>query len=317
MSEEMVKIVRYDASLKQQWDEFVGTAKNSSFLHRRDYMDYHSHRFADYSLMAYQGDRLVALLPANRDGSVLYSHQGLTFGGWIMPLLHFNVVVMLRVMDAAVEYLKADGIETIEYRAMPHIYHTYPAEEDLYALFRHGAELTVSNVSSSIDLSSPLHFNTGAKSSVAYARKNGISVGESDRFADFWQVLSQLLRERYDAAPVHSLDEILLLKSRFPGEIRLYTAEKDGELLGGVVTYRMGSVMHSQYTAATQSGWQYRVIPAIYNHILHNECNGCRYFDLGTSNEDRGRYLNEGLVLQKCGMGGRAIVYNTYKITLR
>lgn len=317
MSEEAIRIERYEACHRREWDDFVETAKNSSFLHRRDYMDYHSHRFTDYSLMAYQGERLVALLPANREGNVLYSHRGLTYGGWIMPLLHFNVVVMLQVMDAAVRYLKADGISEIEYRAMPHIYHNYPAEEDLYALFRHGAELTVSNVSTTIDLRCPLHFNTGAKSSVAFARKNGVTVGESQRFAEYWQILSQLLRERYDATPVHSLEEMQLLKSRFPEEIRLYCAEKDGELLGGIVIYRIGGVLHSQYTAATQQGWQYRVIPAIYQYIIANADKDIRYLDFGISNEDRGRYLNEGLVLQKCGMGGRAIVYNTYKIPLR
>ena len=317
MKEEVIRIERYNPCHRKEWDEFVETAKNSSFLHRRAYMDYHSHRFADYSLMAYQGERLVALLPANREGNVLYSHRGLTCGGWIMPLLHFNVVVMLQVMDAAVSYLKADGISEMEYRAMPHIYHSYPAEEDLYALFRHGAELTVSNVSTTIDLRCPLHFNTGAKSSVACARKNGVIVGESDRWADYWQILSQLLKERYDATPVHSLEEMQLLKSRFPEQIRLYAAEKDGELLGGIVIYSIGGVLHSQYTAATAQGWQYRVIPAIYQYIIANAGKDSRYLDFGISNEDRGRYLNEGLVLQKCGMGGRAIVYNTYKITLR
>ena len=200
---------------------------------------------------------------------------------------------------------------------MPHIYHSYPAEEDLYALFRHGAELTVSNVSTTIDLRCPLHFNTGAKSSVACARKNGVVVSESDRWADYWPILSQLLKERYDATPVHSLEEMQLLKSRFPEQIRLYGAEKDGELLGGIVIYSIGGVLHSQYTAATPQGWQYRVIPAIYQYIIANAGKDSRYLDFGISNEDRGRYLNEGLVLQKCGMGGRAIVYNTYKITLR
>lgn len=317
MSEETIKIVRYEAARQQEWDGFVETAKNSSFLHKRAYMDYHSDRFADYSLMAYDGSRLVALLPANRVGNVVYSHQGLTYGSWIVPLHHFNVTVMLRVMDAAVAFLKADGVEALEYRAMPHIYHSYPAEEDLYALFRHGAQLAVTNVSTTIDLANRLSFNTGAKSSVATARRNGIVIGESNRFAEYWQILDELLAKRYGAKPVHSLDEMLRLKASFPENIRLFTAEKDGRVLGGVVIYYVGGVVaHSQYTAASEEGWENRVLPAIYNHIIENASNGCRYLDFGISNEDRGRYLNEGLVLQKCGMGGRAIVYNIYRITL-
>ena len=54
MKEEVIRIERYNPCHRKEWDEFVETAKNSSFLHRRAYMDYHSHRFADYSLMAYQ-----------------------------------------------------------------------------------------------------------------------------------------------------------------------------------------------------------------------------------------------------------------------
>ena len=316
MKEEVIRIERYNPCHRKEWDEFVETAKNSSFLHRRAYMDYHSHRFADYSLMAYQGERLVALLPANREGNVLYSHRGLTYGGWIMPLLHFNVVVMLQVMDAAVSYLKADGISEMEYRAMPHIYHSYPAEEDLYALFRCGAELTATNVSTTIDLQHPLPFNTGAKSSVSVARREGVTIAESDGFAGYWAVLTDLLERRYNTRPVHTLAEIMQLKASFPDNIRLYTATSDGELLGGIVMYFVGQVAHSQYTAATPQGWEKRVIPAIYNHIISHECASMRYLDFGTSNEDSGRYLNEGLVLQKCGMGGRAIVYQTFKVTL-
>lgn len=55
------------------------------FFDRR-YMDYHSDRFADNSLMFYneKTGKLYALLPANRCGDVLYSHQGLSYGGLVM-----------------------------------------------------------------------------------------------------------------------------------------------------------------------------------------------------------------------------------------
>ena len=46
-------------------------------------MEYHADRFTDYSLLVYDGNKLLALLPANRSGDVLYSHAGLTYGGVI------------------------------------------------------------------------------------------------------------------------------------------------------------------------------------------------------------------------------------------
>lgn len=312
----MIRIERYNSEKQSEWDEFVRSAKNSSFLFERAFMDYHSDRFSDYSLMAYRDDKLLTVLPANRIAGVVYSHLGLTYGGWVMPLRKFNVVDMLEVMDAALDAMRADGVKELMYRPMPHIYHSYPAEEDLYALFRCGAQTVVTNVSTTIDLACPLHFNTGAKSSVSVACRNGVVIGESSDFAGYWQVLTNLLKERYDTTPVHSLDEILRLRASFPKNIRLFTAQKDGVLLGGVVMFYIGAVAHSQYTAATHDGWNMRVLPAVYRHIIDKECAGMRYLDFGISNEDGGRYLNEGLVLQKCGMGGRAIVYNQYKITL-
>jgi len=313
----MVKIERYSHDRKQEWDTFVANAKNASFLVLRDYMDYHSDRFSDYSLMAYDDNhRLLTVLPANRNGDRVYSHQGLTYGGWIMPLLHFNVVVMLDVMNVALATMQEDGVREFIYKPMPHIYHRYPSEEDLYALFRHNASIIVSNVSTTVDLTCPIHFNTGAKSSVSVAHRNGVTVSESEDYETFWGVLSELLRSRYGVSPVHTIDEILHLHKSFPQNIRLFTAQKNGCVLGGVVMFFVGDVAHSQYTAATSEGWRLRVIPAIYDYIIKEKCANMRYLDFGTSNEDAGRYLNEGLVLQKCGMGGRAIVYNTYKITL-
>ena len=137
----MITIRRYTSIDKPLWDGFVALSKNATFLHYRDYMDYHSDRFHDFSLMAFDGGRLLALLPANLSGDTLYSHQGLTFGGWLMPLKHFNANTMLEVFDAMVAFLRDNGIRRLVYKAIPHIYHKYPAEEDLYALFRHNARI--------------------------------------------------------------------------------------------------------------------------------------------------------------------------------
>ena len=46
-------------------------------------MEYHSGRFKDYSLMVYSDKgKLLTILPANYRNDRLYSHEGLTFGGF-------------------------------------------------------------------------------------------------------------------------------------------------------------------------------------------------------------------------------------------
>ena len=47
-------------------------------------MDYHNHRFTDYSVMIYKENELYALLPANKVGDKVISHQGLTYGSFVL-----------------------------------------------------------------------------------------------------------------------------------------------------------------------------------------------------------------------------------------
>ncbi len=312
-----MRIVRYSPEYKLSWDALVEQSKNGTFLLKRDYMDYHSDRFEDCSLMAFDGsDRLVAVLPACIDGETLYSHRGLTYGGWIMSLRHFDVTTMLATWDAMTRYLKNIGIKTLIYKAIPHIYHSYPAEEDIYALFRFGAVVDASFVSTTIPLDKPLAFNENARRGMKTALKSGVIVEQSDDFDSFWSVLTQLLNDKYETKPVHTLQEIKLLYSRFPDNIKLYLAKKDGAVVAGTVMYYSDTVAHAQYIAASPNGKELKALPLLFDYIMKNECGECRYFDFGTSNEDGGRYLNEGLVRQKCGMGGRAIAYNVYRVDI-
>ncbi|MBQ9821268.1 MAG: GNAT family N-acetyltransferase, partial [Muribaculaceae bacterium] len=64
----MVEIIRYEASMAAQWNDFVQSSRNATFLHQRGYMDYHSDRFSDCSLLALRDSKLCALLPACIDG---------------------------------------------------------------------------------------------------------------------------------------------------------------------------------------------------------------------------------------------------------
>ena len=313
----MTEIIRYDASMTARWDEFARMSRNGTMLHQRGYMDYHSDRFKDCSLVALHEGKLCALLPACVEGDTLWSHRGLTYGGWLVPLKHFDATVMVEVMDAACQWMVGNSIKRLVYKPVPHIYHRYPCEEDLYALFRHQAKLIETNISTTIDLTCPLPLDRGNKSGANAARKAGINVGPSEDWEGYWRLLSSLLDERYGTRPVHTLDEMRLLHGRFPEGIRLYTATLDGEMLAGVVMYLSQPVAHCQYIGASPQGKDSKALTLLFDYLIGEaKASGYRYFDFGISNEDHGRYLNEGLVRQKSRLGGRGIVYNTFEIDL-
>lgn len=309
----MFEIKRYTAADKEVWNAYVRQASNATFLFDRNYMDYHADRFKDHSLMFYKNGKLHSLLPANQDGDVLRSHGGLTYGGLIVDQ-RATAADILQLFKELNEYLKAHGIQKVYYKPTPWIYHQIPAQEDLYALINAcQAKVVVRNIASVIDMSHPLKWSRDRHYGANKARTEGIMVEESKDFAAFWQVLEDNLMLTYQAKPVHTLEEMLLLKSRFPEQIKLYVAKKDSEILGGSLLYITPQVVHSQYISATPEGKHLHAIDAIFRKILNEDYKDCRYFDFGTSNEQQGKVLNTSLIYQKEGFGGRGVVYDTYE----
>lgn len=311
-------IERYNPSFAHDWDDFVARAKNGSFLFMRGYMDYHADRFEDFSLIARnEKGRIAALLPANRRGSLLQSHGGLTYGGWIAGFKNFDVIAMLAIQNAANRFLADAGITGILYKPIPYIYCKEPAEEDRYMLFRNHAVLESSQVSITVDLASDAGIDEAMRRKARKATQTGLRVESSLNLAPFWQILTDLLRDRYNVAPVHTLEEITLLRDRFPDNIRLYTVSLNGQTLAGSLLYLVGLVVHAQYIASSPDGKELNALPLLFDILIReSRLKGYRYFDFGTCNEQGGWYLNEGLARQKISFGGRAVVYNTYRISL-
>lgn len=309
----MFEIRRYADSSSTAWNDFVKRSKQGTFLFDRRYMDYHRDRFSDYSLLFYKKEKLYALLPANIDGDTLWSHQGLTYGGLITDT-HATTAEVCTLFEELNIFLRSQGIHHVVYKPMPWIYQLLPAEEDLYAIFnRCHAQLMVRNVSSTIEQDRALKWRRIRKYGADKAEKEGIRVVQDDSaYADFWQVLEDNLLSTYQAHPVHRLEEIMKLHRAFPDNIKLYVAYFNGKVLGGTLLYITSQVVHAQYISATPEGKHLHAIDAIFRQILTKDYQSCRYFDFGISNEDRGRYLNEGLIYQKEGFGGRGVCYDWY-----
>lgn len=312
----MFEVRRYTPDRADEWNKFVAGSKNGTFLFDRQYMDYHADRFADHSLMFYRDEALCALLPANESDATLYSHQGLTYGGLVMDF-KLTAADTLQLFADLNSYLHGVGISRVVYKAIPWIYQQLPSEEDLYALTQVcGARLSVRELSTTIMLQRNIRWSRIRRRGVKRAEEAGVVVEVSRDFDAFWPVLEENLQTNHQVHPVHSVDEMKLLHSRFPQHIVLYTASLKGQVIGGVVMYLTPQVAHAQYSSATPEGKRLGVLDAIYDRIMHQDMKDYPYFDFGKSTEDAGRILNEQLVFQKEGFGGRAVCYDTYEWTL-
>ena len=312
----MFSIERYTEQHFQLWNDFVYRAKNTSFLFDRRYMDYHSHRFTDFSLLFFIDKRLYALLPANVEGDTLHSHQGLTYGGLIMDE-HTTVSKTITLFHELNHFLRQKNIKKVIYKAIPYIFHLQPSEEDLYALWRmKDIKLVGRDVGTVIEHTHINKWYRIRERGVKRAKQAKIQVEETKDFAPFWQILTQNLQERYKVNPVHSLNEITLLHNRFPKNILHYIAKQENETLAGVVLYITPQVIHVQYIAANTKGKELGALDLIFHQLITQQFHHIRYFDFGRSTEDDGTYLNESLIYQKEGFGGRAVCWDKYEWSL-
>lgn len=315
----------YCAELRTLWDDTVRHTRNGTFLFLRDFMDYHNDRFKDASLL-FTNDKgtPLACLPACLRGTTVASHAGLTYGGLLLTPAATTVAVKEMLKRAAGHYL-ALGCTDYLCKTVPHIYHTAPAEEELYWLFRAGATLTARTLSTTIPLLAPLPFSELRRRKVRRARQAGLSVTAGTDHADsadlhaFWDILEGVLAERHATKPVHSFEEIQMLARRFPQAIRpFYVRQGDGRIVAGCIVFETARVAHVQYIAAGQAGRDHGALDLLFSVLsAHYPASGKHFLDFGISTENGGMTLNEGLVFQKEGFGGRATCYDTYTVPLQ
>ncbi|MFS2124675.1 GNAT family N-acetyltransferase [Pseudomonas sp. Pseusp97] len=307
-----MKVVRYEAAQhRESWDDFLASSRNGVFLFQRDYMDYHAERFEDCSLLLLDDqDRLRGLLPANRQGSTLHSHAGLTYGGLVLAG-DCGQAEVLAMFEAVLVHLPLLLLDEWRYKCVPAIYHAQPSEDDRYALFRLGAERYRCDPSSCLS-PKDLMLSGRRKRGLGKARRAALEVREFHDWPAFWSILRENLASRHDAAPVHDETEIALLAARFPRSVRLFGCFDGTRLVAGTVIYDSGHVAHAQYIASTAQGREQGALDTLFATLIGSTFAERPWFDFGISTEDQGRHLNEGLIAFKEGFGAHTIVHEFF-----
>ncbi len=285
-------------------------------MFQRDFMEYHSDRFDDFSLMIFnEKSKLIAVFPANISEDTIYSHQGLTFGGLLLNS-ESTVKLVLDIFDLLKASLKDFGVKKIIYKCIPYIYSSVPSQEDLYALFISNASLIRCDVTTSIKMASTIPYGSQRKRSIKKALKSGVMVERAYEVDEYWQILNSVLKSQHNTQAVHSQQEIKYLMEKFPDNIKLYVAKRNDVVLAGTVIFESEFVAHAQYLANSDFGKSCGALDIVIDTLISDVYNSKEYFDFGISNESDGRYLNQGLINQKEGFGARAVVHGQYEILI-
>ncbi len=310
------KIIKYTSGHYNLWNDFVANAKNATFLFHRDFMEYHSDRFEDYSLLIFdEKEKLVAIFPANRIGNELFSHQGLTYGGLVLDeksklseVIQLNYQLMYYLFEA--EIIK------VNLKVIPTIYNSFPSDEMEYISFLLQAKLARRDGIAILELENKITPSRVRKRGIETGEKHQLKIIEETSFDLFWkELLIPNLAQKYQTKPIHSLEEITYLKTKFPELIRQFNVYFENKIVGGVTVFVTKNVIHPQYISGNKAfNTKLGGLDFLYNHLIQNVFSNDKYFDFGISNENNGLQLNESLHYWKESFGARTIVQNFYEI---
>lgn len=305
---------RYQENDYESWNAFIGQAKNATFLFHRDFMEYHKDRFQDYSLIVLDGEKWVAVLPANVVGNAIFSHQGLTYGGLVYKE-KAKLASVIEVFKSILFFLNDNKIEKLQVKLIPSIYHQKPAEELNYALFLAEAHLIRRDSLAVLDLSKKNSLSKLRKRSIQKGISNDFVIKEVDDFEDFWnEILIPNLAQKHQAKPVHSLQEIIKLKTLFPENIRQFNVFQNGVIVAGTTIFESENVTHCQYISGKDDKNELGGLDLLFQHLISDVFKNKRFFDFGISNENQGRKLNNGLSYWKESYGASTIVQDFYEV---
>ena len=279
-------------------------------------MEYHQDRFNDYSLMIFKEETLVAIFPANENNGILYSHQGITYGGLILSeaVKLKDVTIYFKKL---LEFYKAQGFSNIVLKQLPAIYAQIPNNELDYLMFIVDATLVRRDSLSVLNMKLRPKVSKDRIAGKKRAEKQELVVKEVDDLSTFWNtILIPNLKAKHNADPVHTLAEIETLKRRFPKNIRQFNVYKNNRIVAGTTIFETEYVAHSQYISGNEDKNTLGSLDLLHHYLIDDVFKDKRYFDFGISNENEGKQINAGLNYWKEGFGARTITQDFYNINL-
>ena len=309
------QLVRYESGLSKIWDEFVSQSWNGVFLFKRPFMDYHAHIFTDHSLLVYQDNKIKAILPANENSNILHSHQGLTYGGWIVPP-RLSAVDLEQIFILLEKYAKENGFKEIQYKHKPFIFDKHLLDTDAWILWKNSYELWRRDLSFVIDFKNFAGFARDKRYRLNKSSRNNLRFEEKGDVFQFMELVKENLNKKYHTDPVHTADEVALLQSRFPNNIFTLTVFQEEEFLGGTLLFTDNDFIHTQYLHFNDAGRNLCAPEFLIDNLMKKYGNTKRYLSFGTSTEDNGKCLNSGLAAFKEGFGAAGVCHDFYRKTI-
>jgi len=315
-----IEKVTYLDKYKQKWDDFVKNSRNGTFLNTKKFLNYHPpDKFNDDSLLFFKKRILIAIIPAviktENNKKIFFSHPGSTYGGIIIGK-NTKLKDLDEIVKKIILHCKKTNVDKIIIKTPPKIYYKYPSDEVDFSLYHNKFEIKKRDLSTCIRLDK---FNKSfiRKSNILAinrGKKRGDRVEESNDFENFWKILRENLKI-HNAIPTHELEEIKLLKSLFPEDIKLFVLKKEDQIIAGSLVFiKNNQAIHTQYLSVDYNFKKLRPLYTIIDYLInYGKENGFLYLNFGVSTEGFGDYINWGLFDFKESFGGRGVIRDMWE----
>ena len=301
-----IEFIEYHSKDNQKWDEIVKLSNSYSFLHERNYMEYHKNRFQDLSFFVKIQNELVGVIPGTILKNDYSSHSGLTFGGLIIKPNKSSQ--NYEIMENFIMHLNNSGVKNIRISRMPDMYKDSIDDGDMYALIKNGFKIGRFSLSQVINLKNgyklPSHKQRGANK----AKRDGLRISICDDSRQVLALAEFNTKRKYGAQITHSYSEMNSLISKFPKNIKCYEVHDSAEMVCGAILYKSKNVNHLQYLASSGRGRKLRGQDYLMEYLLELTLKEEKYFSFGSSTESHGLKLNENLMKAKEEYGAYSVV---------
>jgi hypothetical protein len=307
-----IRLERYKCENEYEWNAFIQRSEPSLLIHQRGFMEYHKHKYDDFSVCFRSNKDLVAVIPGTGENNKWSSHRGLTFGGILSNNLDLHT--QLSLLSKLNYFLKENHFTESIITVPSNSFYAEPSPIWLYSFIQNSFKLMRTDVNQFIpaDAVLPSKKISNAKSA---ERKGAVFSTEVKYIRSVFKIVQENLLEKYGKEPVHSISEIEALAQKFPNEIKICSVIVDHEIVAGAVVFESKNNSHIQYIAGTKYGKKIRAQDYLIFKIKQLPSHKCLSF--GKSTAGNSALLNVNLFNFKKEFNSKTELIHTFHCDLK
>lgn len=303
-------INKYSNELEKIWNDFVNSQCFGTIYHTRQFINYHPNdRFIDESILIFDNDELICVLPVCKRGEGYFSYSGATYGGPVIHKKYTKIKYMKLIIEKIFEYYD----NKIEFRLANDIYFN---ESSYILYFLLSQKLKVYPelswyIKTDDDFIENITNKRNKKLLKRFINDKSITCSfynNNEDYIEFYKIVTKNLKNNHDSTPTHSLDEFLKVKDLLCDKQRLYLVKQYNDILGGV--YVLKTTRNCWYTFYISRNIDFKkdncsVSYLMYQISIDAKKENVKYIDYGISTEEKGKLINEGLSdFKESSLGG-------------